>query len=80
MTFTDAITIEPADLSECPDLVQGLPVRERLQQALRQGHRTAKELAVETGVPLAQVKARLSEGSKTWCISLNRELWGLRDR
>jgi hypothetical protein len=79
LTFSDAVHIEPLDLTAVPDLVGALPAKERIQAVLKGGLKTAKEVAEETGIGLATVKARLSEGKGTWSIKVGNELWGLID-
>src|SRR5262249_30984812 len=80
LSFDEAVRLEPTDLLEEPLLVEGLPVKDRLQAVLQGGAMTAKELAEETGVGLASVKARLSEGAGIWSQKLGGEKWGLKHR
>jgi AAA domain len=78
--FGETVQLEPTDLLEEPGLVDGLPVKDRLQAVLKVGALTAKELAEETGIPLASVKARLSEGQGLWSTKTGGEKWGLLRR
>lgn len=78
--FGDQVRLEPTELLDDPGLAEGLPVKDRLRYALRGGPMTAKELAEETGIPLASVKARLSDGRGQWSTKLGEEKWGLLQR
>jgi len=80
LRFGEAFQLEPTDLLEEPSLVEGLPIKERLQVALRNGAMTAKELALATGISLPSVKARLSEGNRKWCTKTGENKWGLLRR
>jgi hypothetical protein len=80
LQFGEAFKLESTDLLDEPSLVEGLPVKDRLRAALRAGARTAKELAEETGIGLASVKARLSEGQGVWATKTGGEKWGLLKR
>ena len=80
LTFREAVQIEPLDLSDVPDLATALPAKERIQAVLKDGLKTAKEVAEETGIALATVKARLSEGKGIWSVKVGNELWGLVHR
>ena len=80
LRFGEAFQLESTNLLEEPSLIEGLPVKDRLQASLRAGAMTAKELAEETGIALASVKARLSEGQGLWSTKTGGEKWGLLRR
>ena len=77
MHFEPGVCLEPLDLTEEPDLAEALPLKDRLQGALSQGAKTAKQLAEEVDANLPQVKARLSEGRGRWSVKVGDEQWGL---
>jgi hypothetical protein len=80
LIFGEAVQMEPLDLSGEPDLAAALPAKDRIQAVLKDGLKTAKEVAEETGISLATVKARLSEGKGIWSVKVGNELWGLVHR
>ena len=80
LTFGEAVQMEPLDLSSEPDLAAALPAKDRIKAVLKDVLKTAKEVAEETGIALATVKARLSEGKGIWSVNVGNELWGLVHR
>jgi hypothetical protein len=75
--FGDTFYIEPTDLMEDPVLAESLPLGQRIKAALKGGAKSAKELSLELGVDVAQVKARLSGGLMKWSIKTGNAKWGL---
>jgi hypothetical protein len=72
-----AVTFEPCDVRDIPDLVERLPVKDRIISLLRDGKMTAKGVAEALNVGENYARARLSDLAREHkTVKLGQE-WGL---
>lgn len=88
MTFegeTGPVTVRREDVADVPELSKGLPLKQRILEALKQGAMTVDGLARETGEPSNKIRARLSDMKSevqrvTGSDGSNTLYWGLAER